>query len=76
MLYNKRNWLLPISSILCLVIVLFSTANGEDELKAQRLKRGEYLVRTSGCGDCHTPWKFGANGPEQDSTRLLSGHPQ
>ena len=38
--------------------------------------RGKYLVMTSGCHDCHTPWKMGANGPEPDMTRMLSGHPQ
>ena len=38
--------------------------------------RGKYLVMTSGCHDCHTPWKMGANGPEPDMTRALSGHPQ
>ena len=37
--------------------------------------RGEYLVTTSGCHDCHTPWKMGANGPEPDMTRALTGHP-
>jgi len=38
--------------------------------------RGRYLVNTSGCMDCHTPLKMGANGPEPDMTRLLSGHPE
>jgi mono/diheme cytochrome c family protein len=38
--------------------------------------RGEYLVATSGCNDCHTPWKMGDNGPEPDMTRMLSGHPE
>lgn len=37
--------------------------------------RGGYLVKAMGCGDCHTPMKMGPNGPEQDETRLLSGHP-
>lgn len=39
------------------------------------VERGRYLVSTSGCHDCHTPWKLGANGPEPDMTRALSGHP-
>ncbi len=39
------------------------------------VKRGEYLVAYSGCGDCHTPRKMGSKGPEPDLTRLLSGHP-
>jgi len=28
--------------------------------------RGEYIVNTSGCHDCHTPWAMGPNGPEPD----------
>ncbi len=39
------------------------------------VERGKYLVTTMGCNDCHTPWKMGAQGPEPDMTRLLSGHP-
>ena len=38
-------------------------------------RRGEYIVKGMGCGDCHTPMKMGANGPEPDMARLLSGHP-
>jgi mono/diheme cytochrome c family protein len=37
--------------------------------------RGKYIVSTAGCHDCHTPWKMGANGPEPDMSRALSGHP-
>ncbi len=37
---------------------------------------GKYLVTTSGCNDCHTPWHMGASGPEPDMSRMLSGHPQ
>lgn len=40
-----------------------------------RIERGAYLVRTMGCNDCHTPWKMGPRGPEQDRTRALTGHP-
>jgi mono/diheme cytochrome c family protein len=38
--------------------------------------RGQYLVTTSGCHDCHTPLKMGENGPEPDMSRMLSGHPE
>jgi mono/diheme cytochrome c family protein len=38
--------------------------------------RGRYLVTTSGCHDCHTPWKMGEYGPEPDMARMLSGHPE
>jgi hypothetical protein len=37
--------------------------------------RGKYLVSTSACNDCHTPYKMGDNGPEPDMTNFLSGHP-
>src|SRR5688572_31652366 len=43
--------------------------------QAEKVKRGDYLVNTMGCGDCHTPFKMGANGPEPDMDRFLSGHP-
>lgn len=42
---------------------------------AEEITRGEYLVTTSGCHDCHTPLKEGPNGPELDMARMLSGHP-
>lgn len=38
--------------------------------------RGRYLVSTSGCMDCHTPFKMGPKGAEPDLSRLYSGHPQ
>lgn len=40
------------------------------------VSRGKYLVSVMGCDDCHTPMKMGAQGPEPDMTRRLSGHPQ
>jgi mono/diheme cytochrome c family protein len=43
---------------------------------ADDVERGKYLVTLGGCGDCHTPWKMGAKGPEPDMSRMLSGHPQ
>ena len=43
---------------------------------AALVEDGEYLVRTSGCHDCHTPFAMGPNGPEPDMSRALSGHPQ
>src|SRR5262245_43247434 len=46
------------------------------QAKAAQIARGEYLVEIMGCHDCHTPAKMGPNGPEQDRTRALSGHPE
>lgn len=39
----------------------------------QLLERGKYLVRISGCGDCHSPKAMGPHGPVEDTTLLLSG---
>jgi hypothetical protein len=39
------------------------------------LERGNYLLATTGCHDCHTPLKMGPHGPEPDMSRQLSGHP-
>jgi hypothetical protein len=44
--------------------------------KSPIVKRGEFLVKSGGCNDCHTPWKMGPKGPEPDMTRMLSGHPE
>lgn len=41
----------------------------------QLVKRGEYLVNTIGCDDCHSPKKMGAQGPEVDLALRLSGYP-
>ena len=38
--------------------------------------RGKYLVSTSGCHDCHTPWHLTPEGPKPDFSRALSGHPE
>jgi hypothetical protein len=44
--------------------------------KPKQVERGKYLVTIAGCHDCHTPLKMGANGPEPDMDRALSGHPE
>jgi hypothetical protein len=61
------------------VVSLFAwtsaSAKGGAGGDASHVKRGEYLIKTSGCNDCHTPLKMGPTGPEPDWSRLLSGHP-
>jgi mono/diheme cytochrome c family protein len=41
----------------------------------EMVARGKYLVTVAGCGDCHSPKTFTAQGPVLDTTKLLSGHP-
>lgn len=40
-----------------------------------QVKWGEHLVTIGGCNDCHSPKKMTAQGPDIDSSLLLSGHP-
>lgn len=55
---------------------VFVFATGAFAADNATIKRGKYLVEVTGCHDCHTPMKMGANGPEPDMTRALSGHPE
>lgn len=65
------------SSVIFVVAVpFFATPALSEMADAEMVKRGEYLVATSGCNDCHTPWKMGENGPEPDMDLMLSGHPE
>jgi hypothetical protein len=63
------------TSLVALMAVSSAAAPKAGAASAQ-VRRGEYLVTIGGCNDCHTPWKMGPNGPENDRTRMLSGHPQ
>lgn len=42
--------------------------------KADSIKRGEYLITSMGCNDCHTPKMMTDHGPDLDKSKLLSGH--
>jgi mono/diheme cytochrome c family protein len=50
--------------------------SAEATANADKVARGKYLTTIAGCNDCHTPFKLGANGPEPDMDRMLSGHPE
>ncbi len=63
-------------------IVIIGCTNAQSEPTASQpvskdslIKRGNYLVSTIGCDDCHSPKKMGPNGPEIDLDRRFSGHP-
>ena len=56
-------------------ITAVATRREAQPAKTDGIKRGEYLVLTAGCHDCHTPAKVGPHGPEPDMSRALSGHP-
>ncbi|AVR44338.1 diheme cytochrome c-553 [Christiangramia fulva] len=42
---------------------------------ADSIKRGEYLIASIGCTDCHTPKRMGERGPEDMPDMFLAGHP-
>lgn len=76
---HRRSFAL--SACVGIVIALLTTACQRTATAHQRsgdpaVSRGEYLVTVLGCGDCHTPLKLGADGPEPDLARRLSGHPE
>lgn len=51
-------------------------AFAQPSFSAEQAARGKYIVNSSGCHDCHTPWVMGPKGPAPDMTRMLSGHPE
>ncbi len=57
----------------CTTLSTAALAEGRD---AALIKRGALLVSVGDCVTCHTPFKMGANGPEKDMARGLSGHPE
>lgn len=69
------------------VVIMASCELSENENTAKKetvinfsdkelISRGKYLVTVNACHDCHSPKIMTANGPELDTTRLLSGHPK
>jgi cytochrome c553 len=52
-----------------------STALAAATAASGPVERGRYLVRSIGCGDCHSPKLMTPQGPVEDEARLLSGHP-
>jgi len=67
--------ILPLSLAVAALLATMSAAHAGGAA-AGDVARGKYLVTVGGCNDCHTPWKLGPSGPEQDMTRMLSGHPE
>jgi len=65
-------------SVMSAVLIIASCQDEpvKKELTQEELiTRGEYIVSTSGCHDCHTPKKMTEQGPVPDENFLLAGHP-
>jgi len=81
----KKYWLLAVSAIAAALfgiscncldsggIAEFVSPAGADS--ANKVQRGKYLVTVMGCDDCHSPKKFGPNGPEVDTLLRFGGYP-
>jgi mono/diheme cytochrome c family protein len=61
--------------ILTAVVAVDVVSNPDPKATESAVERGEYLVILGGCGDCHSPKTMTAQGPVEDPSRLLSGHP-
>jgi mono/diheme cytochrome c family protein len=61
-------------SLLCIGLLISTTTHAASSKNKAELERGNYLVKTSGCNDCHTPGYPQSNGktPESD---WLTGNP-
>ncbi len=62
-----------------ILIACTNSAANEKETKplsqAELVKRGEYLVNSIGCDDCHSPKRMGAHEPEIIEELRFSGYP-
>jgi hypothetical protein len=73
---------LPLLILSTAITTLLSCNQTSDPVIAEKtissdslISRGHYLVTVIGCGDCHSPKKFGPMGPVEDTSLLLSGYP-
>lgn len=69
---------------LVVFLIIFTTScknKGYEEVPEEKkmtmndsIKRGEYLVKTIGCHDCHSPKRMTERGPEEIPELALSGY--
>ena len=52
-----------------------STSEKKELSGEELLKRGDYLINSGGCDDCHSPKTFGPEGPVPDMSKRFSGAP-
>jgi mono/diheme cytochrome c family protein len=74
---NKRRLVVMMGLSVVGVVSMLATLVRDPDAQAKNgdAKRGEYLVKASGCGDCHTPMKMDHDQAGLDQTRAFSGHP-
>lgn len=67
--------LITIAALACTNASAGAEKNSEKLNAEEMVKRGEYLVNSIGCDDCHSPKQMGAHGPEIIPELRLSGYP-
>lgn len=83
---RKRLFLISAALVAGLSIYISACNSSENETKAttpetkplsqdELIKKGDYIVSTGACNDCHSPKIMTQMGPVPDSSKLLSGHP-
>ena len=79
---RKLNSVMAITVVIIAGGMLYACTSASSEEKkepimsqAEMVKRGEYLVNSVGCDDCHSPKTFGPKGPEIIAEKRLSGYP-
>jgi hypothetical protein len=81
--FNSRKSILSSVSLISIVLLLISCNEKKSELipelqeftEQDYINRGEYLVNSIGCQDCHSPKRMGERGPEAIEELMLSGYP-
>ena len=79
---KKNNFIVFILAIGCLAFSTNSHKKTDSEpsrtvttTAEDAIKRGEYLVKITGCNDCHSAKRMGAQGPEVIPETMLAGYP-
>lgn len=72
-LNSRQTVILTVAALAC---ACFHPGALAQEKDAALVKRGAQLVAFGDCVTCHTPSRMGPKGPEKDTVRGLSGHPQ
>ena len=60
------------AAALCSALVAAAALAADNPALADKtlIERGQQLLATHGCHDCHTPLKMGQNGPEPDMSQM------
>ena len=76
---SQRIFAYLLTPTLCVFLILWGTqAFSQPEKSAAKggiAAKGERLVKTAGCADCHSPKLFTEKGPQPDPNRFLAGSP-